>query len=108
MNVVFEYLYRDGANYKNWGEAVLPTTSGQTLEQLDRQIRRSLIDGAYFVAEEALLPTLYFSTRDITVDHGWHEYSEISWTESDATVACSIEDVIVRLIHSRGANPKER
>lgn len=102
MNIAFEYLYRDGANYKNWGEAVLPTTSGQTLEQLDQQIRKALIDGEFFVAEEVELPTLYFSTRDITVDHWWHEYSGIEWTDRTPTARCSIEDVIVRLTKSRG------
>jgi hypothetical protein len=70
MNICFEYLYRDGANYKNWGEVILKPTLGLDLAETDSQIRRALIDGEYFVAEDVKIPTLYFLEHDQELDHG--------------------------------------
>lgn len=97
MNVSFEYLYRDASNYKNWGEVVLETTSGLDVAELERQIQRALIDGQNFVAEDVGVPTLYFAARDETIDHGWHEYAGLSWTDDTATQQGSIEQFISRL-----------
>lgn len=58
MNISFEYLYRDGANYKNWGEVIVEATPGLTIPELESQIREALIDGEHFVAEDANVPTL--------------------------------------------------
>ena len=98
MNICFEYLYRDGANYKNWGEVILRPTPGFDITKADNQIRRALIDGEYFVAEEVKVPTLYFLEQDRELDHGWHEYSCMSWTDRDTinirTIAEFIEDLV--------------
>jgi hypothetical protein len=104
MNVSFEYLYRDGSNYKNWGEVVLTTTSKLPIADLERQIQQGLIDGGNFVAEELCIPTLYFETKDVSVDHGWHEYASVSHTERPTTIAKSIEDLIERLVISKRKN----
>lgn len=101
MNVSFEYLYRDGANYKNWGKIVLTTTSGHELAEIEHRIREQLLDGTNFVAEEVDISTLYFSTRDITVDHWWHEYAGVSWTDKAPSKSESIEELIARLAISR-------
>ena len=71
MNVsFFEYLYRDSGNYKNWGEVIFEVASGIDLADLDKRIRDVLIDGEYFVAELAQIPTLYFQDHDTPNDHG--------------------------------------
>lgn len=97
MNVSFEYLYRDGSNYKNWGEVVFESTSGSELDELERQIVQGLIDGCNFVAEKVEIPTLYFVERDTRVDHCWHEFAGISWTDERPTQLGSIEKFIARL-----------
>ena len=74
MAIVFEYLYRDGGNFKNWGEACFKNEQGLSLEEIDAQIRECLIDGMYFTAEKVGLPTLYFDEHNEQLDHEWHEY----------------------------------
>jgi hypothetical protein len=99
MNVSFEYLYRDGANYKNRGEVVFTTASGLNLEELERQIRQALIDELNFVAERAGIPSLYFSKWDESIDHTWHEYAGLSWTDESPTQPETIEQFIGKLRH---------
>jgi hypothetical protein len=99
MNVSFEYLYRDGANYKNWGEVVFKSISGLDLNELERQIVDGLIDGQNFIAERVAVPTLYFSNHDASVDHSWHEFVGMSWTNKSPTQSNSIEQFIARLTH---------
>ena len=101
MNISFEYLYRDGANYKNWGEVVLRTTTTHELSEIEQRIRDELIDGTNFVAEEIDIPTLYFATRDKTIDHWWHEYSGVSWTDKAPSNPDTIEELIAKLATSR-------
>jgi len=100
MNIVFEYLYRDGANYKNWGQVIVAGSPEQTIDELEQRIRQNLIDGEFFVAEDIPLPTLYFSSGDVDLDHGWHEYSSLASTECSPTTSVSIEEIITRLAHS--------
>jgi len=101
VNICFEYLYRDGANYKNWGEVILKPTEGLDLIDADSQIRRALIDGEHFVAEQANIPTLYFLKWDQSIDHGWHEYSCVSWTAADTTITATIAELIEELVTSQ-------
>ncbi len=102
MNISFEYLYRDAANYKNWGEVVFETASDTLdLEDLDKRIRNALIDGEYFVAEVALIPTLYFSGDKSSSDHGWHEFHGITQTEEISPDRINIETLIELLAVSK-------
>lgn len=78
MAIVFVYLYRDGGNFKNWGEACFKNEQGLSLEEIDARIRESLIDGMYFSAEKVGLPTLYFDERNDQLDHEWHEYDRVT------------------------------
>jgi len=77
MAIIFEYLYRDGGNFKNWGEACFKNEQGLSLEEIDARIRECLIDGMYFTAEKVGLPTLYFDEHNEQLDHEWHEYDRV-------------------------------
>lgn len=77
MAIVFEYLYRDGGNFKNWGEERFKNEQGLSLEEIDARIREGLIDGMYFSAEKVGLPTLYFDEHNEQLDHEWHEYDRV-------------------------------
>jgi hypothetical protein len=63
MAIIFEYLYRDGGNFKNWGEACFKNEQGLSVEEIDARIRECLIDGMNFSAEKVGLPTLYFDCK---------------------------------------------
>jgi hypothetical protein len=97
MNVSFEYLYRDSANYKNWGELIFEAPSEIDLADLDKRIRNVLIDGEYFVAEIAQVPTLYFQDHNSPNDHGWHEFHGVSKSDENSTEKKTIETLIALL-----------
>jgi hypothetical protein len=77
MAIVFEYLYRDAGNFKNWGEACFKNEQGLSLDEIETRIQEGLIDGMYFSAEKVGLPTLYFEERSEQLDHEWHEYDRV-------------------------------
>ncbi|MFO1381294.1 MAG: hypothetical protein U1F63_13205 [Chitinivorax sp.] len=78
--LIFEYLYRDGANYKAWGEIRL--IGILTTAQIN-EIKDKLQWGDVFVAEQVNIPTLYhhlyqYSADGPTIDdHAFHEFSTI-------------------------------
>lgn len=78
MNVCVEYLYRDAANYKSWGEVVFRNDCDLDVSKIEERIRAALIDGEFFVAEKVGVPVLYFESRDDELDHQWHEYSAVT------------------------------
>lgn len=86
---VFEYLYRDAANYKAWGALILrgsPTESD--LEVLAIHFE----SGEFFIAEQLGIPPLYaelweYSNGPSLDDHVWHSFYAIRpATEEDMKV----------------------
>ena len=73
----FEYLYRDGGNFKSWGMLLL---SGDTTES-DKTLLISCLDsGLWFSAEKFNIPVLYESLLKFglsSLDHTWHEFSDL-------------------------------
>lgn len=57
-NIKLCYLFRDAGNYKTFGFVILRNPSGKSLEGIDGDLRRILIDDAYFYAEQVQLPVL--------------------------------------------------
>ena len=84
MNICIEYLYRDAHNYKNWGSVIFTNTRCTSTQELERDIRKNLIDGNFFIAEDLGIPTLYNTSFDPSVDHGWHEYHAIHQTDNES------------------------
>lgn len=73
MNIKLEYLYRDAANFKNWGEVVFSNPQNMDVALIVSSAEKVLIDQIYFFAERAAVPNLYFQERDDELDHSWHE-----------------------------------
>ncbi len=57
-NIRLSYLFRDAGNYKTFGFVILRNPSARSVEELDKHLRRFLIDGAYFYPEQVQLPVL--------------------------------------------------
>lgn len=73
---VFEYLYRDGDNFKAHGKLLVV---GQFREELREELVSFLTDGTYFVPQSVdvppLQPSLYVLSGGATIaDHSWHEF----------------------------------
>lgn len=73
---VFEYLYRDAANYKAWGTLVL---RGAATESDLEVLATHFESGEFFIAEQLGIPPLYaelweFSNGPSIDDHVWHTF----------------------------------
>jgi hypothetical protein len=55
-HAAFEYLYRDGGNFKSWGMLVL---RGEATEEKKMLLTSCLDCGLWFSAEKLNIPTLY-------------------------------------------------
>jgi hypothetical protein len=87
MNIEFSYLYRDAGNFKNFGTVVFANKNQTSLEKLNEMIKQRLIDGMYFDAFNASVPSLFFDDYDEELDHDWHEFeclSEVATMPTDA------------------------
>ncbi len=79
MNTRFIYLYRDGSNYKSWGEVVFAgapsdDTLGRVLAALDRS--------EFFIADQIRVPEKFFENWPrYDDDHCWHEFSSLEETK---------------------------
>jgi hypothetical protein len=79
-NIKFSYRYRDGANYKNHSFIILNNPTGIALAEAENIIHQKLIDGTWFYADKWNLPDLHFGTWDNEIDHTWHEFDDIEFT----------------------------
>jgi hypothetical protein len=82
-NIKFSYLYRDGANYKKFGNVVYLNTDHINLGQLELEVRKALIDGCFFNADEWGIPSLFFEHCDSN-DPLWHEFIEMVYVDEPA------------------------
>lgn len=74
---VFEYLYRDGGNFKSWGTVLL---HGSFSEEAKITITACLIDGMLFIAKDVGLPELFEGVTQggsSDLDHPWHEMADL-------------------------------
>ncbi|MBS9525856.1 hypothetical protein KI659_17680 [Litoribacter alkaliphilus] len=83
MNIRFHYLYRDAGNYKQFGSVVVSNPEGFTLEALDLFLKAHLSQEEFFVPSNLGLPGLHSSPYDPYLDHEWHQYEELEWTEEE-------------------------
>jgi hypothetical protein len=84
---VFDYMYRDAANYKVWRSLLL---SGFPSQEDIAALRASMESGEYFVAEQVGIPPLYdelwaLSDGPTEDDHALHEFVELRSAKQEDT-----------------------
>jgi hypothetical protein len=97
MNIRFNYLYRDGGNYKQYGSVVFSNPHHRALREVEQSIRSALIDGEFFNASRWQLPDLREQEWDDEMDHDWHEFESVEEIEGDGKTYPSIEDLLHRI-----------
>lgn len=107
MNIKFSYLYRDGANYKQFNEVVFSNPNNLPMNKIEATIKKRLIDSQWFVAKDWDLPDMHFKEHgwDSDIDHDWHEFEVIEETSEKVTEENSIEDF---LFLSTGSCPQQK
>ena len=85
-NVKITYLYRDGANWKNWGEVIFSNDEGLSVSEIECRIRREIVEQEVFVAHQIRIPELFPPPQDLSIhDHCYHEFdvAEITLEPAD-------------------------
>lgn len=98
---IFDYCYRDAANYKAWGTLLL---EGEALkEDIERIV--SILDGCeFFIAEQVSIPPLYQELWELSGgptdnDHVWHQFHELRQAENEELslpVWGTVNDLVAR------------
>ena len=96
-NIKFNYLYRDGGNYKQFGYMIFGNENNIHIEEIENQIRLKLIDGDFFDPKMWRVKTLYKYPYNPELDHSWHEFEDIEITSESPTSKVDILDFISSL-----------
>ena len=104
MNVKFNYLYRDGANYKNFNSVIFKNSKNLQIGDIDARVRSMLIDGIWFFAGNWKIPDMHFKeySWESTIDHEWHEYESVEETLENPTEENDIYEFVNRITTIEG------
>lgn len=88
---IFEYLYRDAANFKSYGSILL---SGRITQPERELIEGKLESGEFFIAEQIGIQPLYEALYELSggateQDHAWHSFGGFR----DVTDADALDDM---------------
>jgi hypothetical protein len=97
MNTRFSYLYRDGDNYKNYGEII---ASGSLCEAERRTLAASLMYGQNFMAHHVGFPEIFLfapvgAYDPSEMDHTLHEFGETTDTFDLPTDDRTASEIVV-------------
>jgi hypothetical protein len=83
-NIKFNYLYRDAANYKSFNSIIFSNSQNIELPILENLIHSKLISHHWFYASQWQLPDLHFGTWNNELDHTFHEFDGVEYTDEAA------------------------
>lgn len=96
-----DYLYRDAGNNKQYGSLLL---KGEPTNAASNSITASLSAEEFFIAEQVLLPPLYFKSssgalKSCECDHVWHEFVGLRTAgelEENQPIFSTLDEIINR------------
>jgi hypothetical protein len=98
INIKFNYLYRDGSNYKSWGEVVFANPENLTLDEIDRRLVDAFLPDKLFIASQISIPEkfLFLDGKFSKYDHCYHEFDrvEICQKYSIDSLGRSVTDIL--------------
>jgi hypothetical protein len=86
-NIRFVYLYRDGANYKSWGEVVFNNQKEIDLSELENRLVAAFLPDKLFIANQIRVPEKFlFENSSFTKnDHCFHEFDCVETCRDNPT-----------------------
>jgi hypothetical protein len=93
-NIKFNYLYRDGGNYKNFNSIIFEDHQSISLEELELLIKSKLIDGEWFYAEQWKIPEIFLSTFDFKIDPTWHEFESVEYANEPVNSTFTLSEFV--------------
>jgi len=107
-NIKFNYLYRDGANFKAWNDVVFKNPEQLSLEEIEKRLIDSFLPDKLFVAHQIYIPEkfLFVNGKITKFDHCYHEFDNVEICKENPTdnLNRSITDFLktVELISQNG------
>lgn len=83
-NIQFNYLYRDGGNYKEYDFLIFANPDNIELSEIENLLKSKLLWGEWFYADEWKLPELFLPFFDFKIDPSWHEFESVEYTDEAA------------------------
>ncbi len=80
-NIKINYLYRDGGNYKKSNSIIFSNPQNIELSILENLVRSKLISQHWFYADQWQLPDLHFDIWNNELDHTFHEFENVEYTD---------------------------
>lgn len=97
-NIEFRYLYRDGSNYKFWGQVVFSNPEDVELNTVDILLRELFETEDLFIADQIDIPEVFpFIEKSLTAsDHCYHEFHEV--TDTAETPSDSLQRTVIQFL----------
>jgi hypothetical protein len=96
-NLQLNYLYRDGANYKQFDFVIFTNPNGLALQDATILLRSKLISEEYFIPQDWKLPRLHFHPYNPEIDHEWHEFESFEETSTAPTDNRDISEFLKKI-----------
>jgi hypothetical protein len=93
-NIKFNYLYRDGANYKNFNSMIFENDQSISLEGFEILIKSKLIFGKWFYADQWKVPEIFLSTFDFKIGPTWHEFESVEYANELANSIFTLAELV--------------
>lgn len=100
-NIKFNYLYRDGGNYKNYSFVIFENPDDISLDYLHEFILSKLFEETWFYVDKWKVPDLHFGTWDNELDHTFHEFESLEYCEGVANAFITLKDFIEAIRSSK-------
>jgi hypothetical protein len=77
--VRFNYLYRDGANFKNWGNVVFANLGELSLAGIEARLLDAFLPDKHFIASQIQISDvfLFIVDKPTAYDHCFHEFDSV-------------------------------
>ena len=85
--VRFNYLYRDGANFKRWGEVLFSNPKEISLQDIEARLSRAFLPDGQFIASQVGIPEVFLfrSSKMTAYDHCFHEFDSVEFCQKSPT-----------------------
>jgi hypothetical protein len=81
-NIKFNYLYRDGSNYKKYADVVFSNPTLLSIDLITRKLKKYFLEDGLFIAHQVRIPEVFLALDGgLTVDdHCYHEFDLVEMT----------------------------
>lgn len=86
-NIRFCYLYRDGSNFKSWGEVLFSNQENLSITEIEEKIFHAFLPDKLFVASQISIPEkfLFACGKYTEHDHCYHEFDCLETSADEPT-----------------------